>query len=64
MMRWEANSQNRTFVVVCLGNHSRNSFYVSSLKKCIYLCIANKDSRENVICEPALNLSTHLNPLC
>ena len=45
MMQWEANSQNRTFVVVCLGNHSRNSsgFLCFKLKKkCIYLCIATK----------------------
>ena len=62
MVQWEDNSQNRTFVVVCLGNHSRNSsvFLCFKLKKCIYLFIANKDSRENL----KQHSGTHLDPLC
>ena len=57
MVQWEDNSQNRTFVVVCLGNHSRNSsfFYVSSLKNVFIFALQQRQQRES---EPALKHSS------
>ena len=57
MVQWEDNSQNITFVVVCLGNHSRNSsvFFMFQAKK-MYLSLHCKQ-RQQRESKPALNHS-------